>query len=108
MGFIPKTHSAQRILEGLNCILKGDIYIPEEIKLELANSSQTNGAISITKRQLEVLDMMHQGLSNKQIAHQLHISEGTVKFHISNMFGIFKAQNRVDCVQSARELGFIK
>jgi LuxR family maltose regulon positive regulatory protein len=59
---------------------------------------------SLSERELEVLRLMAAGLSNRQIAHQLVLSLGTVKTHIHNIYGKLEAHNRLEAVDKARAL----
>jgi DNA-binding NarL/FixJ family response regulator len=61
----------------------------------------------LTPRELEVLELMGQGLPNKQIARALQISEHTVKFHISAIFAKLGAASRTDAVGRAARQGLI-
>lgn len=61
----------------------------------------------LTARELEVLELMGQGLPNKQIARTLQISEHTVKFHISAIFAKLGAASRTDAVGRAARQGLI-
>jgi DNA-binding NarL/FixJ family response regulator len=61
----------------------------------------------LTGRELEVLDWLAQGLSNKQIARQLQISEHTVKFHISSVYAKLGVSSRTEAVRRGSQLGFI-
>ncbi|MCD1261853.1 AAA family ATPase [Paenibacillus athensensis] len=58
----------------------------------------------LTSRELEILRLMAEGLSNKQIALQLEITEGTVKTHANNIYGKLQVNKRVQAIQRAREL----
>ena len=62
---------------------------------------------ALTPRELEVLEALAQGLSNKAIASRLDISEHTVKFHVSAIFGKLGAENRTDAVRRGVRLGLI-
>ena len=62
---------------------------------------------SITARELEVLTLMAQGLSNQEIAECLFLSLNTVKTHISNIFSKLDVQRRTQAVQRAKELGVL-
>ena len=62
---------------------------------------------ALTPRELEVLDLVAEGLSNKAIAARLDISEHTVKFHVSSLFGKLGAGNRTDAVRRGVRLGLI-
>ena len=61
----------------------------------------------LTLRELEVLAMLAEGLGNKDIARQLDISDNTVKFHLSSIFGKLGATNRTEAVMLGMRHGFI-
>ena len=61
----------------------------------------------LSPRQVAVLEQLAQGLSNKQIAHELGIAEPTIKMHISAILRAFGVQNRVQILIKAKQLGFI-
>jgi NarL family two-component system response regulator YdfI len=61
----------------------------------------------LTPRELEVLDVLAEGLSNRAIAARLQISEHTVKFHISSIFAKLGAENRTDAVLRGVRRGLI-
>ncbi len=58
----------------------------------------------LTSRQLEILLLLAEGQSNREIATQLYIAEGTVKAHMHQLFGKLMARNRTEAVANAREL----
>ena len=62
---------------------------------------------SITPRELEVLLLIAQGLSNQEIAAHLFLSLNTVKTHASNVFAKLEAQRRTQAIQKAKELGLL-
>ena len=61
----------------------------------------------LTERELEVLQLIAEGLSNKEIAHQLVLSLPTVKWHTSNIYGKLAVSNRTQAVAKARALGIL-
>ncbi len=61
----------------------------------------------ISKRELEILQLVGEGLSNLQIAEKLFLSEHTVKKHISNLFFKLDVQRRTEAVKKAKTLGLI-
>lgn len=63
--------------------------------------------LGISKRELEVLDLMAQGLSNREIAERLFLSPHTVKTHSSNLFVKLEARRRTEAVKKAKELGVL-
>nr|WP_254700326.1 response regulator transcription factor [Trinickia violacea] len=62
---------------------------------------------ALTLREIEVLAMLADGLGNKEIARQLDISDNTVKFHLSSIFGKLGATNRTEAVMLGMRHGFI-
>lgn len=64
-------------------------------------------SLNITKRELDVLEKLAEGHSNKQIAERLHLSPNTVKTHIANLYNKLEVGQRVQAVQKARSLGLI-
>jgi len=66
-----------------------------------------NNGVALSQRQVGVLQQLGQGLSNKQIAHNLGVAEPTVKMHISALLRAFGVQNRVQILLKAKEEGFI-
>lgn len=62
---------------------------------------------ALTPRELEVLEALAEGMSNRAIAVRLAISEHTVKFHVSSIFGKLGAENRTDAVRRGVRRGLI-
>jgi len=73
-------------------------FIPDERKRE---------DLSITRRELEILELMAQGMSNREIAEKLYVSENTVKTHSSRVFDKLGARRRTQAVQLGREFGLL-
>ena len=63
--------------------------------------------LSITEREMEVLNGIASGMSNIQIAEQLFLSESTIKTHSSNLFSKLDVKRRTQAVQRAREIGLM-
>lgn len=63
--------------------------------------------LGITKRELEILELIAQGMSNREIADKLFVSENTVKTHSSRLFDKLSAKRRTQAVQIGKEIGLI-
>jgi NarL family two-component system response regulator LiaR len=63
--------------------------------------------LGITRRELEILELISHGLSNREIAEKLFVSENTVKTHSSRLFDKLSARRRTQAVQMGKELGLI-
>jgi DNA-binding NarL/FixJ family response regulator len=111
-GDVPKSLPDEDIVTALKDILGGRIYVPrfmtaavpapdkEPAKSGPAEIRGSQRAISAAKpispRQRDVLDCVRRGLSNKEIARELDIAEGTVKIHLAALFSHFGARNRTE------------
>ncbi|HEY6251542.1 MAG TPA: LuxR C-terminal-related transcriptional regulator [Candidatus Angelobacter sp.] len=73
-------------------------FVPDERKRE---------DLGITRRELEILELIAQGMSNREIAQKLFVSENTVKTHSSRVFDKLGAKRRTQAVQLGKELGLI-
>lgn len=69
--------------------------------------SDTGIQESLTPRELEVLQLLAEGKTNKAIAHELDVSSHTVKFHVTSLMGKLNAQSRTEAVVRATRLGLI-
>ena len=73
-------------------------FVPDEHKRD---------DLGITRRELEILELISQGLSNREIAGKLFVSENTVKTHCSRAFDKLGARRRTEAVQMGKKLGLI-
>ena len=69
---------------------------------------QAQASLGISPRELEVLEQLAAGLSNKEIADKLHVSPHTVKTHIARLFEKLGARRRTEAILKARELGLLR
>lgn len=90
-GFIPKSSPLPTIQEAVRAVLDGDLWWPADLlegvnKLSEEAKAATAGLASLTPQQFRVLTMVCDGLLNKQIAYELHVSEATIKAHVTAIF----------------------
>ncbi len=100
LGFIPKSFDADELIDGLQQVLAGEIFIPEDIQrqISLKKKQQNELADQLTKKQKLVLSLLCEGLSNKDIARRLFLTEHTVKSHLLTLFQKLGVHNRTECV----------
>jgi DNA-binding NarL/FixJ family response regulator len=79
--------------------------------LSAADRQPTDGVPDVvealTRREIDVLDLLAEGLPNKRIAERLHISDQTVKFHVASIYAKLGAANRTDAVRRAVRRGLL-
>ncbi len=106
MSFIPKSSSGKTILNTIEKVMSGQKVFPDSGASDLKPAAEEWARQhNITKRQLEVLRLMRQGLSNQAIAEQLSVSMPTVKSHISAIFQALGTQSRAESSKKAHQLG---
>jgi len=112
-GFVNKLQPAEEILAAINDLLSGRIYVPRWLADGDDNTTDVEGyswtanhvdIFRLTPRQNEVLTLLAQGLSNKEIAQKLHISEGTAKIHTAGLLRAIGARNRTEAAFKAANL----
>jgi DNA-binding NarL/FixJ family response regulator len=116
MGFIPKSSTPEVLIQALRLVLARGVYLPPAVlnggalasKPVSAGSHTAAGQTTLpglTPRQMDVLRYVIQGKSNKIIARELDVSEGTVKAHLSSVLRALDARNRTEAVYAAAKLG---
>jgi len=113
MGFITKCATHQELLAAIKLILAGGIFLPREVtsaqtvvnSKSLAVNAESDILNALSDRQKEVLKYLLQGKPNKTISANLHISENTVKAHLSAIFRALGARNRTEAVYFAARAG---
>ena len=110
VGYLLKDLPAPKLIETIRAIQSGEVFIqPEIASRALRATLHPTGELiePLSEREREVLVMLAQGIANKEIADKLHIAEGTVKNHVSNILGKLQAQNRTQAADIARKRGLI-
>jgi len=97
---------------GLKLTRKKEVVIVKEVLVTSAEPFLVNQSrvrdLGITKRELEILELIAQGLSNREIAEKLFVTENTVKTHSSRLLDKLNAKRRTQAVQIAKEMRLIK
>lgn len=98
-GFIPKSSSTAELEQALRATAGGHVFVsPTSMDRPAQQAPQSGTATNesrLTTRQKEVMELLAEGKSNKQIASALGISEGTVKVHVNAAFRALGVHNRV-------------
>jgi DNA-binding NarL/FixJ family response regulator len=107
VGFIPKSEKREVLLSALELVLAGGIYIPLEVLRRedptarpnpVAARAVTPAELGLSERQVDVLQLMMQGKSNKAICRALNLAVPTVKNHVTAIFKVLKVSNRTQAV----------
>jgi DNA-binding NarL/FixJ family response regulator len=118
-GYLLKASPSGRVIKAIELTVQGESFIEPSVTAKLLNhfsrlaSHQIKRAAPqplaepLSGRELDVLGQLASGRSNKEIASELGIAEGTVKNHMSNVIGKLGALDRTQAALRARELGLI-
>jgi DNA-binding NarL/FixJ family response regulator len=108
LGYVPKSAAPQTLLSALALVLSGNVYVPPLMLNAVTAAGGHAGAngsgprAALTERQLEVLRLLSDGLSNKEIGRALGLSDKTVKVHITTIFKTLNVVNRTQAASAAR------
>ena len=110
-GLIALLFAAVGIWLGLKLTKKKEVLVVREVPVPSLQPFEVNQErlkdLGITKRELEILELIAQGMSNREIAEKLFVSENTVKTHSSRLFDKLSAKRRTQAVQIGKEMGLI-
>jgi DNA-binding CsgD family transcriptional regulator len=110
-GLIALIFAVLGIWLGLKFTRTKETVVVREVLLPAPNSFTQDEVklreLGITRRELEILELIAGGLSNREIAEKLFVSENTVKTHSSRLFDKLSAKRRTQAVQLGKELGLI-
>jgi len=109
-GYVLKEASFEYLVESIRSVQRGESFCSPRMAAslfsriaELAGERIPENSVKLTPREVEVINKIADGLSNKEIAGQLFIEEQTVKNHIHNILDKLQLHNRLEAVQYARE-----
>ena len=115
-GYLPTSFSVEVASEAIRLVLAGGTFVPASAlaftidhrpyrtKVPVNNVNGAQASIYFTPRQNQVLRHLWEGEQNKTIAHELRMSEGTVKAHINNIMNKLRVRNRTQVVLTTRQM----
>lgn len=120
-GYLLKSTNAKSLVTFLKNAEKGEISITPAIAMQIlheirdivhseeksALTSQETNPVTLTKRQIEILEMVAKGNTYKEIAAALHLSERTIKYHMENIIDTLQLENRSQAITYAVKEGLI-
>lgn len=114
VGYLLKDSPTDRLIEAIEAAARGDSFLQPSIAAKVvAEFSRLSAPLThalvepLSDRELDVLRQLVRGASNKEIAFRLNITEGTVKNHMTNIFGKLEVGDRTQAALKARELNLV-
>jgi len=105
LGYLLKDTSQSQMLEAINTVHSGRRYIPSQIAARLAERMMRS---NLTAREVEILEMLAKGLTNKQIGTALSISDNTVRNHVNSIMEKMEVSDRTEAVAVAIQQGILQ
>ncbi len=103
-GFVLKEMALDRLLEAIRTVHRGEQYMPSEIAARVGERMLAQ----LSPREIEVVHLLAQGLSNKEIGAKLGVVEGTVKIHIASIFNKLGVSDRTHALIEAVKRGIVQ
>lgn len=104
-GMVLKTSDPELLIQCMEAVLAGERWIDPEIGERLRQAQQrAASAPPLTRRERELVELVRQGLRNRDIAAELGVTEGTVKVYLHAIFDKFQVENRTELALRAAEL----
>jgi len=105
IGFVPKTMGAKSLVNAIRFMAEGEVYAPVKFMTKVNEDEPHELAKVLTARELQVVDGLCRGLSNKEIAREIDLQEVTVKLHVKTACRKLGAKNRTQAALAAKEAG---
>jgi DNA-binding NarL/FixJ family response regulator len=105
LGYLLKSASQDEVVEAIRAVSQGKRRIPTELAVRLA---ERVGRSSLSARELEVLQLVVQGLTNKEIAGKLFISDITARNHVISLLAKLDAKDRTEAAMIAVRRGLVR
>ena len=110
-GYVLKDTTASDLVRTIQRVYKGERFIQSAVASKIlfeiakANSQQLDQSMSgsLTEREVAVINRLARGLSNRDVASELNLSEGTVKNYVSGILSKLQVSNRIQAINAARE-----
>ncbi|MEE8346251.1 MAG: GAF domain-containing protein [Dehalococcoidia bacterium] len=106
-GYLTKDIGRDDLVQAIRTVHEGGSLLQPVIASRLIERLDTEPSSELTERETEVLQLLASGARNKEIADQLFLSVGTVKFHVANIFQKLEAQTRTEAVRVANDRGLL-
>ncbi len=103
-GYLVKDTSEGEMVQAIRTVHGGGRYIPHQVASRLADRMMRS---ELSPRELEILQLLAEGCTNKQVGHALGISDNTVRHHVNNILEKLQVSDRTEAVSLAYRLGLL-
>ncbi len=104
-GYVLKEAEGEELLRAVHTVLAGGTYLPPQLAARLEQRAEKT---PLTVREVQLLEQLHKGLSNQEIADALSLSANTVRVYLTDLFNKLGARNRTEAVSIALQRGVLR
>lgn len=104
-GYVLKSTGKNELIFAIKKVMENEIYISQEMA---SKQDEKEGKVKLTKRELQVLELLAEGLTNKEIAEKIFLSKRTVETHRKNLIVKTKSKNTSSLIKYAINEGILK
>jgi DNA-binding NarL/FixJ family response regulator len=106
-GLVFKRFALETLMTAIRTVVDGQVWLPPELQSEIAAQLREPPGAALTRREREIVRHVAIGLRNAEVAERLHVTEGTVKTHLNNIFQKLGLRDRVELALYAVRMGII-
>jgi DNA-binding NarL/FixJ family response regulator len=107
-GYVLKSTGKEELIRAIHEVAKGGTYISQELKDKGAEAVKCDDDVKLTKRELQILELLAEGLTNKEIADKIFLSKRTVETHRKNLIDKTHCKNSSALIKYAMCKGLLK
>lgn len=104
VGFVSKTASRKQLIDTILYALEGKLIIDQTLLMKLLDQKQVVSQLTLTKREKQILLYVQEGLTNKAIAAQMHLSQRSIEKSLTFIFSKLQVESRVEAVMKWNEM----
>jgi two-component system, NarL family, response regulator len=104
LGYVTKDAAADSLFDAIRTVARGERFLPAELAAKFVARSTSKG---LSRREQQVLELLHGGLSNKEIAQRLGIADKTIQLYVAAVLSKLGASTRTEAVFIALERGLL-
>ncbi len=106
-GLVFKRFAIETLMTAIHAVMEGHVWLPPALQAEITAQLREPTGVSLTRREREIVRHVALGLRNAEVAEKLHVTEGTVKTHLNNIFQKLGLRDRVELALYAVRMGII-
>ena len=106
-GLVFKRFAIETLMTAIHAVLEGHVWLPPALQAEITTRLREPAGVLLTRREREIVRHVALGLRNAEVAERLHVTEGTVKTHLNNIFQKLGLRDRVELALYAVRMGII-